>query len=143
MSAIVITEAVCEALDARVTVDPETGCWPWRLATTNGYGYLRCKGVNALAHRVSYTRHKGDIPDGLQIDHLCRNRRCVNPDHLEAVTAQTNVLRGVNPGAIAVRTNHCKRGHNFDIHGGTQSNGSRVCLPCKYGWRKRNAGRVA
>lgn len=71
--------------------DPDTGCWEWQLARfTNGYGrILHDQG----AHRLYYERYKGQIPDGLHIDHLCRNRGCVNPDHMEAVEPGENARR--------------------------------------------------
>lgn len=77
----------------RYEVDPETGCWLWLGSTMYGYGRCSHKGKSHQAHRVLYERHKGPIPEGLQIDHLCRNKRCVNPDHLEAVTSVENARR--------------------------------------------------
>jgi HNH endonuclease len=78
------------------SIEPETGCWVWeRSLTTKGYGNTSKDGKTALAHRVYYEQAKGPIPEGLQIDHLCRNRACVNPDHMEAVPQQENLRRGV------------------------------------------------
>src|SRR5579862_2596977 len=79
------------------TVDPETGCWNWN-GTLNrkGYGQIASAIGNSgnLAHRASYVRAKGLIPAGMTTDHLCRNRRCVNPEHLELVTNTENIRRG-------------------------------------------------
>ncbi len=77
-----------------------TGCWVWQRGLNKqggtGYGHIRSGEKRLLTHRVAYELVKGPIPDGLQIDHLCRNRRCINPDHLEAVTNQENCQRGVD-----------------------------------------------
>lgn len=76
-------------------VDPETGCWVWLKSRSElGYGRMNRRGTVYYAHRVYYERHKGPIPKGLCIDHLCRNPPCVNPDHLEAVTNAENCRRG-------------------------------------------------
>lgn len=84
-------------------VNPLTGCWEWLWGRT-GAGYGRWRG--RYAHRVSYERSRGPIPAGLRIDHLCRNRGCVNPDHLEPVTAAVNAQRSplvtpLSPEAVA------------------------------------------
>jgi hypothetical protein len=68
-------------------------CWTWSGATQRGYGMLHFEGKTQRAHRVSYTLSIGPIPDGLVIDHLCRNKRCVRPSHLEPVTQSVNVTR--------------------------------------------------
>lgn len=77
------------------TVDPETGCWNWNgHIRSNGYpGTMMSRGIPENAHRAYYEKHKGLIPEGLTLDHLCRNRKCVNPDHLEAVTLTVNRRR--------------------------------------------------
>lgn len=87
-------------------------CWIWTAgATAEGYGEIRVDGVERYAHRLSYEWAKGSIPKGLTIDHLCRNPRCVNPDHLETVTRRENTLRGINPAAQNARKIACKYGH--------------------------------
>ena len=103
-------------------------CWVWRGGTGSGYGRFRSGGRNVGAHRYSWTLFKGPIPDGLQLDHLCRNRLCVNPDHLEPVTPHVNQKRM----AAANPRTECKRGHGFSeentyVHAKT---GFRQCRTC-------------
>jgi hypothetical protein len=87
-----------------------TPCWMW-LGFINNVGYGRFG--NEYAHRASYERHRGPIPKGMQPDHLCGVSACINPEHMEVVTPAVNVARGGSPGAIAVRTNACMKGHEY------------------------------
>ena len=92
-----------------------TPCWiSNRSEHTNGYTKLGVDGKTLLTHRVAYEEWRGEIPDGLVIDHLCRNRKCCNPDHLEPVTHQVNLLRGETLTAREAAQTHCLRGHPFD-----------------------------
>ncbi|MGE9696677.1 HNH endonuclease signature motif containing protein [Streptomyces sp. CH6] len=120
-------------------------CWAWqRTLDRDGYGQFHAKtqGRSNLlsAHRVAWMIHHGHpIPDGLTIDHLCRNRACVNPQHMETVTHKVNTLRGYNPCAINARKTHCPQGHRYET-----AFGKRICKPCRaeatQRWRLTRAG---
>ncbi len=91
-------------------------CWKWIGARhPAGYGIIRHAGTGRLqlAHRFAYEANIGPIPEGLEIDHKCRNPECTNPEHLEPVTHQINCLRGNAPAAIAHRKGECTRGHKM------------------------------
>lgn len=120
-------------------------CWPWTGALhSSGYGVLWGGRDDARrwlrAHRVAYELLVGPIPDGMQLDHLCRNRRCVNPAHLEPVTLVENVMRGVGVGPTNAAKTHCPRRHPLPERGGPRG---RICLPCKrrrqQEWKARKA----
>ena len=123
------------------------GCWLWTGApSTNGYGMFRLSNPRRLlyAHRLFYELLVGPIPDGLEIDHLCRNRACQNPDHMEPVTSQINTLRGNGPAAQHARKTHCPKSHllygeNLYIN----PQGGRCCREChRIGARRRYATRM-
>lgn len=114
----------CRWLDKRLPLEDrfwrqvekhEDGCWLWKGHLQNGYGrFLFGRGHTQKcigAHRMAYQLLVGPIPDGLQLDHLCRNQACVNPAHLEPVTNRENMLRSNHPNAIVVRSGVCRRGH--------------------------------
>lgn len=122
-------------------------CWVWLgKPSAHGYGYFWYDGKKRLAHRFSYKHLVGPIPDGLVIDHLCRNKMCVNPRHLEPVTDRVNILRGEAPAARNVLKNQCNQGHPFDdVNTYWYPNGDRGCRTCiaKWGkeWREKNRPR--
>lgn len=120
------------------------GCWLWTAALRQGYAAFWL-GKTMPAHRFAYEALIGPIPDGLQIDHLCRNRSCVNPNHMEAVTAQSNSLRAPTGGAANAMKSRCSRGHPFiGTNLEIQADGRRCCRTCRLdGRRRREAERRA
>lgn len=121
----------------RVEKSGRGGCWNWTgsVASNNGYGRIRVEGVTWRAHRLAWTLLVGDIPDEMVIDHICRNRRCVNPDHLRVVTAYVNSTE--NTVGNATKT-HCKHGHEFTEANTYVYDKGRACKACM---RIRNARR--
>lgn len=116
-------------------VADENGCHVWTAGKAgNGYGSFWL-GRTRLAHRVAWEWAKGHIPDGRQLDHLCRNRSCVNVDHLEPVTCRENVLRGVGIAAVNSNRTHCPKGHQLTesrmilVHGKLRRH--RRCRECE------------
>ena len=123
---------------ARVEKTPT--CWNWTGSLgSGGYGQVQLKSMNHRAHRVAWEWLRGPIPEDRQIDHLCRNRRCVNVAHMELVTLRENVLRGVGLSAQNARKTHCPLGHPLSTE--RRKHGSRFCRPCaaaasRRSWRK-------
>jgi hypothetical protein len=109
-------------------------CWEWTATrSVEGYGRFTdsARRVSAFnAHRWAYEHLRGEIPDGLQLDHLCRNRGCVNPWHCEPVTGRINVLRGESFAAINATKTHCHRGHEFTPENTYLTRGKRQCRSC-------------
>lgn len=109
-------------------------CWEWQAKIHNptGYGHICINGKTYLAHRVSYELHIGKIPKGLTVDHVCRNRKCVNPLHLRLLTGKENTLAGIGIAAQNARKTHCFRGHPlFGNNLYIDSKGGRVCKICQ------------
>lgn len=116
-------------------VEKTQTCWNWNGALNHGgKGYGRFRGDDGkwyLPHRWAYQQLVGVIPEGLTVDHLCKNTRCVRPDHLEAVSIRENVLRGDGPPALNARKTMCPKGHqlsgdNLQI----RASGRRACRAC-------------
>lgn len=78
----------------RWVVNPETGCWDWQLHTIYGYAYQYSQSGSSRVHKINYEKKYGSVPKGKVLDHLCKNKKCVNPDHLEIVTVAENTRRG-------------------------------------------------
>lgn len=125
---------------------PHSGCWAWMGSLNkSGYGSITIGGWTRNAHRVSYELACGPVPDGLDLDHLCRVRCCINPDHLEPVTRRENLRRGRgnrNLAAVAVAKTHCPYGHPYEgpnLY--TDARGRRTCVTCQRqrvrDWRSR------
>jgi hypothetical protein len=116
------------------SLDPAE-CWEWGgYVDKDGYGVLSGK-PQTSGHRASWLIHRGDLPDDLVLDHLCRNRKCVNPDHLEPVSIAENLRRQVKRGS-------CRKGHPYTPESMYVSrSGRRICRPCRNAAVQRYAAR--
>lgn len=135
----------------KIVID-DNCCWLWTAAKKpEGYGVFTTRAGKVKktwnAHIFSYEHIVGLVPRGLQLDHLCRIRHCVNPSHLEPVSARTNLLRGNGPTAHKAAQTHCIHGHIFDTENTyTNRNGTRRCKKCSnkssYASHKRSKERL-
>lgn len=119
-----------------------SGCWEYQGALTHGYGIISdsTTGRSMMAHRAVWEKLRSPIPPGLQIDHLCRNKPCVNPDHLEPVTPSENTRRGLAPVLGSLHNSgksHCPQGHPYDDENTYRYNGGRSCRTCGRDYMKR------
>lgn len=115
------------------SVEVPGGCWEWRgyVDKARGYGQLSINGKKREAYRVAYELWSAIVPAGLDLDHLCRNRLCINPAHLEPVTRGENCRRGFGACGLNHRKTHCKNGHPFDYENTYTANGTRrKCRAC-------------
>lgn len=116
---------------SKFVVEPRSGCWEWQASLDGaGYGFYWLNGAMRRAHRVAYELLVGQIPDGLELDHLCLNRRCVNPEHLEPVTRSENNRRSHQLRALRTV---CLRGHHLagDNLYVAPKTGVRGCRECR------------
>ena len=118
-----------------LAVNLDAPCWLWQSHVgVTGYGQKRFRGTMWKAHRYMWTVMRGPIPKGMQIDHLCRIRHCVNPQHMEVVTQHENWLRGEACTVQNKRKTHCKYGHEFTPENTYYRTGKRgphrVCIQC-------------
>lgn len=123
---------------AKVTVAAD-GCWNWNASLTEGgYGQFFVRGKRWRSHRFSYTNHRGAIPDGLELDHLCRNRQCCNPEHLEAVSRRENQKRGTSPVSLNIDATQCVNGHAFNEANTRYIDDRRQCRACERDRKRRS-----
>lgn len=111
----------------------KSGCWEWSGRLRDGYGIVSVGGKSRSVHRVMWELMKdSEIPKDMQLDHLCKNRKCCNTDHLELVTGKQNTLRGMGPTAQNARKNMCKYGHPLDEYNTyiRPDDGARECRIC-------------
>ena len=118
-----------ERLFSRLIIDP-SGCLLWSGTTTKGYGTMSIRNRSAYVHRLMYELFVGPIPPELEIDHLCRVRRCAAPAHLEAVPHRENMVRGETIIAAQVARTHCPQGHLYDEANTYIRLGKRNCRAC-------------
>jgi hypothetical protein len=121
---------LADRITRRVAIDPSSGCWLWcGSIAPSGYGQLGINKVMQYAHRLAYEQFRGPIPEGLDLDHLCRVRHCINPDHLEPVTRAENNRRAA---LYRTRPTTCPKGHPYNEENTSKrADGLRKCLTCR------------
>ena len=131
-------------IEARSIPEPNSGCWIWtRDIARDGYGKMVMGGVNMSASRASYIIHKGEIADGLQVDHICHQPACVNPDHLRAVTPSFNRRYCKPNNGGQPDPTKCRNGHPFEAPVLRDQTGARWnCRECNRAAARRYKARV-
>lgn len=113
-------------------IKEENGCWVWQgHISSDGYGRVYWNERQWLAHRAAYTLWAGPVAEGLELDHLCRNRQCVNPEHLEPVTHSENMMRSPIMGRAQLEKTHCPKGHPYSEENTMRRDGKRYCRTCE------------
>lgn len=117
----------------KISVDYKTGCWNWTGYLSDGYGRIFWRGKRYKAHRLIYVWAGNKLQNwkskkSPELDHICNNRSCVNPNHLKLVSNKTNILRGIGPTAINSKKTHCIHGHILPEK--RNKRGERVCKKC-------------
>lgn len=135
-----------ENIENKIMPEPNTGCWFWlggMRDAKEGYGGFPYEGKTWRTHRLVYTLLRGPVAKELDIDHLCRNRICCNPEHLEPCTRKTNIHRGKGIAAKNLVKTHCSQGHAYTEENTYVWGNQRFCKTChkKYG-RAYDAKRV-
>jgi len=114
-------------------------CWEWiACKDIDGYGRFAVNGKSKLSHKFSYELYKGKTPEGLELDHLCRNRSCVNPEHLEAVTSKINLLRGNTIASKNKLKTRCIHGHEYNEENTGRQKSGRYCKECDRTSHRKN-----
>lgn len=136
---IEITQQFLRGFFSRIEVNKESGCWEWTgFVSSSGYGGFKVSGQSQWAHRVAYSAFVESLPLGKGrgaycVDHLCRNRKCCNPAHLQKVVWRENILRGNGPSARQSRQTHCMNGHLLsggNVYRKPSAPNTRNCLIC-------------
>lgn len=128
-----VVDRLLQKVDRRAA----TGCWEFTGGRDrDGYGMFWLDGRTVRAHRASYELHVGPIPQGLTLDHLCRNTACVNPAHLEPTTMRENTLRGTSPVAVNASKTRCQAGHLFTRENTFRNGTHRRCRTCYRKWKR-------
>lgn len=134
------TRLEVKLVESRTSQYDGVPCREWTGYTAKGYGRLYDGLIKRSdrTHRIAWRLYVGPIPDGMELDHLCRNTRCAEVRHLEPVIHRVNVLRGEAPAAVAARSQECRRGHEYTAENTrVERSGRRRCLTCEREWSAR------